>query len=50
MRYDPPNYVMNFVQTRKLPFTVVIDSMGKIAQVDLPRFRGQFFDWIAVSS
>jgi peroxiredoxin len=32
MRYDPPNYVVNFVQTRKLPFTVVIDSMGKIAQ------------------
>jgi peroxiredoxin len=33
MRYDPPNYVVNFAQTRKLPFPVVIDSMGKIAKV-----------------
>jgi len=32
MRYDPPNYVVNFAQTRQLPFTVVIDTMGKIAQ------------------
>lgn len=32
MQYDPPNYVKNFTQTRKLPFPVVIDSQGKLAQ------------------
>ncbi|WP_066456676.1 peroxiredoxin family protein [Castellaniella caeni] len=32
MQYDPPNYVKNFTDTRKLPFPVVIDAQGKIAQ------------------
>ena len=32
MQYDPPNYVVNFAQTRQLPFKVVIDAEGKIAQ------------------
>ena len=32
MSYDPPNYVLNFTETRKLPFTVAIDSAGDIAR------------------
>ena len=32
MQYDPPNYVVNFTQTRKLPFTVALDSGGDIAK------------------
>ena len=32
MQYDPPNYVLNFTETRKLPFTVAIDSAGDIAK------------------
>ena len=32
MQYDPPNYVKNFADTRSLPFKVVIDAQGKIAQ------------------
>ena len=32
MAYDPPNYVLNFTETRKLPFTVAIDSAGDIAR------------------
>jgi peroxiredoxin len=32
MAYDPPNYVLNFVETRKLPFTVTLDTQGKLAQ------------------
>jgi peroxiredoxin len=32
MQYDPPNYVKNFTDTRQLPFPVVIDAQGKIAQ------------------
>ncbi len=32
MQYDPPNYVKNFTETRKLPFPVVIDAQGKLAQ------------------
>jgi len=31
MQYDPPNYVKNYSETRKLPFPVVIDAQGKIA-------------------
>jgi len=31
MAYDPPNYVLNFVETRKLPFTVALDSRGELA-------------------
>lgn len=32
MSYDPPNYVLNFAQTRQLPFPVALDIDGKIAQ------------------
>ena len=32
MQYDPPNYVLNFTETRKLPFTVAIDSGGDLAR------------------
>jgi peroxiredoxin len=32
MSYDPPNYVLNFTETRKLPFTVALDSGGDIAK------------------
>ena len=26
MSYDPPNYVLNYTETRKLPFKVALDS------------------------
>ena len=32
MSYDPPSYVVNFTETRKLPFKVAIDNTGEIAQ------------------
>jgi peroxiredoxin len=32
MSYDPPAYVVNFAQTRKLPFGVAIDNTGEIAK------------------
>ncbi len=32
MSYDPPNYVVNYVETRKLPFKVVFDGKGQLAQ------------------
>lgn len=32
MQYDPPNYVLNYAETRKLPFTVAIDAQGDIAK------------------
>ena len=32
MSYDPPSYVVNFAQTRKLPFKVAIDNTGAVAQ------------------
>ena len=32
MSYDPPNYVLNYVETRKLPFQVALDVQGKLAQ------------------
>lgn len=32
MSYDPPSYVVNFTQTRKLPFPVAIDNTGAVAQ------------------
>ena len=31
MAYDPPNYVLNYVQTRQLPFTVALDPQGTLA-------------------
>lgn len=32
MSYDRPDYVMNFAQTRNLPFDVALDIDGKIAK------------------
>ncbi|NBQ87504.1 MAG: TlpA family protein disulfide reductase [Betaproteobacteria bacterium] len=32
MSYDPPSYVVNFSQTRKLPFKVAIDNTGAVAR------------------
>ena len=32
MAYDPPSYVVNFAQTRKLPFKVAIDNTGAVAK------------------
>ncbi|MDO5693916.1 MAG: TlpA disulfide reductase family protein [Pseudomonadota bacterium] len=32
MSYDSPSYVVNFAQTRKLPFKVAIDNTGKVAE------------------
>ena len=32
MQYDPPSYVVNFVNTRKLPFDVAIDNTGAVAK------------------
>jgi peroxiredoxin len=32
MRYDPPSYVVNYTETRKLPFKVAIDNTGAVAQ------------------
>jgi peroxiredoxin len=32
MSYDPPAYVANFAQTRKLPFLVAMDHDGSIAR------------------
>lgn len=31
MSYDPPAYVVNFAETRKLPFKVAIDNTGAVA-------------------
>jgi peroxiredoxin len=32
MAYDPPSYVVNFAQSRKLPFDVAIDNTGAVAK------------------
>ena len=32
MSYDPPAYVANFAESRKLPFGVAIDNTGEIAR------------------
>ena len=32
MSYDPPSYVVNFAQTRKLPFKVATDNTGAVAK------------------
>ncbi len=32
MSYDPPNYVLNFAQTRALPFKVALDTQGTLAK------------------
>jgi thiol-disulfide isomerase/thioredoxin len=32
MSYDPPSYVVNYAQTRKIPFMVAIDNTGAVAK------------------
>ncbi|MDH4151381.1 MAG: TlpA family protein disulfide reductase [Betaproteobacteria bacterium] len=32
MKYDPPNYVLNYVEKTALPFTVTLDPMGELAR------------------
>lgn len=32
MSYDPPSYVVNYAETRKLPFNVAIDNTGGVAK------------------
>jgi peroxiredoxin len=32
MSYDPPSYVVNYAETRKLPFKVAIDNTGTVAK------------------
>jgi peroxiredoxin len=32
MNYDPPNYVLNYAQTKQLPFKVALDSGGDLAK------------------
>ena len=32
MSYDPPSYVVNYSQTRQLPFKVAIDNTGAVAK------------------
>ena len=32
MSYDPPNYVLNYAQTRQLPFKVALDTQGELAR------------------
>ncbi|WP_291589923.1 TlpA disulfide reductase family protein [Comamonas sp. UBA7528] len=32
MSYDPPSYVVNFVQSRQLPFKVALDNTGAAAK------------------
>jgi peroxiredoxin len=32
MAYDPPSYVVNYVQTRKIPFEIAIDNTGAVAK------------------
>jgi len=32
MSYDPPNYVLNYSESRQLPFKVALDSDGQVAK------------------
>jgi peroxiredoxin len=32
MKYDPPNYVVKFTETRQLPFKVALDITGEAAK------------------
>jgi thiol-disulfide isomerase/thioredoxin len=32
MQYDPPSYVVNFVETRKVPYSIAIDNTGALAK------------------
>lgn len=32
MSYDPPSYVVNYAESRKLPFQVAIDNTGAVAK------------------
>ncbi|MCB6183009.1 TlpA family protein disulfide reductase [Leeia sp. TBRC 13508] len=44
MSYDPPEYVRNFVATRKLPFSVTMDSDGSLQKA----FGEKFTEIVAV--
>ncbi len=33
MSYDPPNYVLNYAETRELPFKVALDTDGSAAKL-----------------
>ena len=32
MKYDPPNYVLDYVEKNQLPFTVALDPLGELAR------------------
>jgi peroxiredoxin len=32
MSYDPPSYVVNYAETRKLPFRIALDTQGQLAK------------------
>ena len=32
MSYDPPSYVVNFAESRQLPFKVALDNTGNVAK------------------
>ena len=32
MRYDPPNYVLDYTEKNKLPFKVALDPLGKLSE------------------
>ncbi|MGA0023789.1 MAG: TlpA disulfide reductase family protein [Burkholderiales bacterium] len=32
MKYDPPNYVLDYVEKTRLPFTVALDPLGELAK------------------
>ncbi len=32
MRYDPPNYVLDYVEKHRLPFQVALDPLGELAK------------------
>jgi peroxiredoxin len=40
MSYDPPSYVVNFTETRKLPFKVAIDNTGDALHFHRQQARG----------
>jgi peroxiredoxin len=33
MKYDPPNYVIDYTQKNALPFTVALDPLGELAKL-----------------
>jgi thiol-disulfide isomerase/thioredoxin len=41
MSYDPPSYVVNFTESRKLPFKVALDNTGAVARAYIVNKRGE---------